>query len=282
MTLKFEPISYKLKTISKWNIVANKYHEKWADPGIGPFAAAEKLIDIANIHPSDYILDVGCGTGALTKKISNKIGRYGKIIGIDISREALSIANSQIDKQIVDFVEMDAEKIYFSNKFSKIISQFAVMFFTNPVVALNSLRNLMTKEGQLVFAVHGAPENVPYFNCIMKNIVKSIPDIIPNGSPSVHSLGDHTKLNDILTKAEFTNIQVEKYLFLYSPGTFEQYWNNYMECTANSIKHIIEKDNEILCKIKNDARNDVLPFLNNTNNKITFPWEVLVASAYNH
>jgi ubiquinone/menaquinone biosynthesis C-methylase UbiE len=282
MTLKVEPISYKLKIISNWNIVANKYHKKWADPGIGPFAAAEKLIDIANIQPSDYILDVGCGTGALTKKISNKIGRYGKIIGIDISREALSIANSQIDKQNIDFIEMDAEKIYFRIRFSKIISQFAVMFFTNPIATLNSLRNLMTKEGQLVFAVHGAPENVPYFNCIMKNIVKSIPDIIPNGSPSVHSLGDHTKLYDILTKAGFTNIQAEKYLFSYSPGTFEQYWNNYMECTANSIKHIIEKDNEILCKIKNDAQNDVLPFINKTNNKITFPWEVLVASAYKH
>ena len=283
MTAKFEPISYKLKTISNWNIVANKYHKKWADPGNGPFAAGEKLINIANIEPSDYILDVGCGTGVLTKKISNKIGRYGKIIGMDISREALSIANSQIDKKnIVDFIEMDAEKIYFRIKFSKIISQFAVMFFTKPIEALNSLRNLMAKEGQLVFAVHGVPENVPYFNCIMKNIVKSIPDIIPNGSPSVHSLGDHTKLNDILIKAGFTNTKVEKYHFSYSPGTFEQYWNNYMECTANSIKHIIEKDREILCKIKYEARNDVLPFINNENNKITFPWEVLIASGYNH
>lgn len=280
MTLKFEPISYKLKTISNWNIVANKYHKKWADPGIGPFAAAEKLIDIANIQQTDCILDVGCGTGALTKKISKKIGRNGKLIGIDISREALSIANSQIDKHNVDFIEMDAEKIYFHLKFSKIISQFAVMFFTNPLIALNSLRKLMTKEGQLVFAVHGVPENVPYFNCIMKNIIESFPNIIPNGSPSVHSLGDNAKLIDILTKAEFTNIQVEKYLFSYSPGTFKQYWKNYMECTANSIKDIIERDNEILHKIKNGAQNDVLPFVKN--NKITFPWEVLIASAYNY
>jgi hypothetical protein len=114
----------------------------------------------------------------------------------------------------------------------------------------------------------------------MKNIIKYIPDIIPNGSPSVHSLSDNEKLIDILTKAGYTNIKVDKYFFSYSPGTFEQYWKNYMECTANSIKDIIKKDNEILYKIKNGAQNDVLPFV--INNKITFPWEVLIASAYNH
>jgi len=279
MTLTFEPISYKIKTISNWNRIANEYHKKWVDPGIGPFAAAEKLFDIANIQQSDYILDVGCGTGALTKKISNKIGKNGKMIGIDISREALSIANSQVDSYNVNFIEMDAEKIYFRIKFSKIISQFAVMFFTNPLVTLKTLRELMTKEGQLVFTVHGVSENVPYFHCIMNNIVKFIPNIIPNGSPSVHSFGDNAKLIDILTKAGFTNIKVEKFLFSYSPGTFEQYWKNYIECTANSIKEIIVEDKEIFHKIKISAHNDVLPFI--INNKITFPWEVLIASAYN-
>jgi hypothetical protein len=114
----------------------------------------------------------------------------------------------------------------------------------------------------------------------MKNIIKFIPTIIPNGSPSVHSLGDSTKLRDTLTKGGFTNIRIEKYYFSYSPGTFEQYWQDYMECTANSIKDIIKKDNEILSRIKNESEKNALPFV--VNNEIIFPWEVLIASAYNH
>lgn len=278
--LKFEPISYKLKTISNWNAIANKYHNNWADSEIGPFGATQKIIDIANIQSSDFILDVGCGTGALIKKISNRISRKGKLIGIDISKEPLSIANSQIQFSNVDFIEMDAEKIYFPIKFSKVISQFVVMFFTNPVKTLNSIRELMTKGGTLVLGVHGSSDNVPYFSCIMKNILKFIPNIIPNGSPSVHSLGDTNKLRDTLIKAGFINIKIEKYQFSYSPGTFEQYWQDYIECTANSIKDIIQKDNAILRRIKSEAEKNVLPFV--TNNRITFPWEVLIASAYNH
>ena len=277
---EFEPISYKLKTMSNWNTVANIYHNNWADSEIGPFRAIQKLINIADIQPSDFILDVGCGTGALTKKISKRISRKGKLIGIDISKEALSIANSQIQFSNVDFIEMDAENIYFPIKFSKVLSQFVVMFFTSPIKTLNSIRELMTKDGLLVLGVHGSSENVPYFSCIMKNIIKFIPTIIPNGSPSVHSLGDSTKLRDTLLKGGFTNIRIEKYYFSYSPGTFEQYWQDYMECTANSIKDIIKKDNEILSRIKNESEKNALPFV--VNNEIIFPWEVLIASAYNH
>jgi len=277
---EFEPISYKLKTMSNWNTVANKYHNNWVDSEIGPFGTTQKLINIADIQPSDFILDVGCGTGALTKKISKRISIKGKLIGIDISKEALSIANSQIQFSNVDFIEMDAEKIYFPIKFSKVLSQFVIMFFTNPIKSLNSIRELMTKGGLLVLAVHGSSENVPYFSSIMKNIIKFIPNIIPNGSPSVHSLGNNTKLRDTLMKGGFNNIRIEKYNFSYSPGTFEQYWQDYMECTANSIKDIIKKDNVILSRIKNESEKNVLPFV--INNKIIFPWEVLIASAYNH
>jgi ubiquinone/menaquinone biosynthesis C-methylase UbiE len=276
----FEPISYKLKTMSNWNTVANKYHNNWADTEIGPFGATKELINNADIQPSDFILDVGCGTGALTKKLSNRISRKGKLIGIDISKEALSIANSQIQFPNVDFIEMDAEKIYFPINFSKVLSQFVVMFFTNPIKTLNSIRELMTKDGLLVLGVHGSSENVPYFSCIMKNILKFIPNIIPNGSPSVHSLGDSIKLKDTLMKAGFTNIRIEKYHFSYSPGTFEQYWQDYMECTANSIKDIIKEDNKILFRIKKESEKKALSFV--INNQIIFPWEVLIASAYNH
>jgi ubiquinone/menaquinone biosynthesis C-methylase UbiE len=276
---EFEPITYKLKLISNWNTVANKYHNNWAQNDIGPFGATEKLIHIADIQKSDFILDVGCGTGAVTKKISKKLGKKGKLIGIDISREALSIAKSEIKYSNVDFIEMDAEKIYFSLKFSKIISQFAAMFFTNPIKTLSSIRKLMAQKGMIVLGVHGLAENVPYFSCIMKNIMKFIPNLITSGSPSVHSFGDRNKLKDLLIRTGFSNVKIEKYQFSYCAGTFEEYWHNYMTCTANSIKEIIKKDNDILRLIKYESEKNALPFMENNN--ITFPWEILIASAYN-
>ena len=147
---EFDPITYKLKIISNWNTIANKYHNNWVQNDIGPFGATEKLIHIANIQQSDFILDLGCGTGTVTKKIAKKVGKTGKLIGIDISRKALSIAKSETKDSNVDFIEMDVEKIFFSHKFSKVVSQFAAMFFTDPMKTLNSIRKIMVQEGVIV------------------------------------------------------------------------------------------------------------------------------------
>ena len=56
---------------------------------------------------------------------------------------------------------MDVEKIFFSHKFSKVVSQFAVTFFTDPMKTLNSIRKIMVQEGIIVLGVHGLAENVP-------------------------------------------------------------------------------------------------------------------------
>ena len=45
----------------------------------------------AEISTDDIVLDVGCGTGVVSKQSSHYLGSSGIIIGIDISRVALSI-----------------------------------------------------------------------------------------------------------------------------------------------------------------------------------------------
>jgi hypothetical protein len=135
----------------------------------------------------------------------------------------------------------------------------------------------MSKKGKILISVHGKSEEVPYFSCIMNIILKSIPDVLPIGSPSVHSFGDSKKLHNVLEKAGFRNIIIDEYEFSYTTASFEEYWKNYMEVTANSIRKIIEQDNTKFLKIKDDAEKNSIKFL--SNNKIIFPWNVLIASA---
>jgi ubiquinone/menaquinone biosynthesis C-methylase UbiE len=58
-------------------------------------------------------LDVGCGTGAVSREVSHHLGNSGIIIGIDISRIALSIAKSSIKIPKRLFIEMNAENFDF-------------------------------------------------------------------------------------------------------------------------------------------------------------------------
>jgi ubiquinone/menaquinone biosynthesis C-methylase UbiE len=49
-------------------------------------------VDLAGIHPGDTLLDVGCGTGAVTLPAKEKLGTHGHAIGIDPSPEMVARA----------------------------------------------------------------------------------------------------------------------------------------------------------------------------------------------
>ena len=75
---RFDPIQYKFKTRTNWNTVAHQYHVKWASNDIGPFRSTLEITKIADIKSNDIVLDLGCGTGAVSKKILEKLGKEEK------------------------------------------------------------------------------------------------------------------------------------------------------------------------------------------------------------
>ena len=277
--IDFNPLDYKKKSITNWNEVAGLYHNNWVGLGAGPFRSTKKVIELADIKKDDVILDLACGTGALSIDISKIIQNNGKIVGIDLSRNALSLAKGNVQFQNSCFIEMDMENIAFSIKFSKVLCQYGFMFLTKPSSSLLSIKNHMMGNSKIVIAVHGISKNVPYFSCIMNEIQRYYPNIISKDSPTVHSFGDGKKLINLLKKAKFEDIRITRYVFQYTAGKFSEYWNNYINCTANSIKEIIKKDTRKYIKIKNNARENVKQYLKN--NVIVFPWEILIITAVN-
>lgn len=292
-TPNFDPVQYKNNTRLNWNAVAHQYHEDWASTYTGPFKSTIELVKFAEINQNDIVLDLACGTGAVSNEVikhmydkrgSVHINNGAVVVGIDLSRVALSIAKSSIFHRFSKslFIEMDSENLGFRNaSFNKILCQFGFMFFPNATSVLNQLHDLLIRGGKLVISVHGTSEGVPYFSCIMNSILKYIPEIRPKGTPSVHTFGKPGDLYNVLENASFHNISIKKYTFLYQAGTFDEYWSDYMSSTANSLRSIIEsKGTHILSTIKVDSEVSADRF---TDKKgiITFPWDVLITTAHN-
>jgi ubiquinone/menaquinone biosynthesis C-methylase UbiE len=294
----FDPVQHKINTKTNWNAVAFKYHKNWASTDTGPFKSTKKLVKSAQINPNDIVLDLACGTGAVSNEIVRAMGKTigvnkgvggvgakGLIIGVDISRTALSIAKSPTPPKFVRLmlIEMDAENLGFRKSFfSKILCQFGLMFFPNPLSVLKVLKEILMKGGKLSVAVHGSPKGVPYFSCIMDCILKYIPNIRPNNSPSVHTFGNPGDLFNTLENAGLSGISIKKYTFCYQAGTFEDYWSDYMSSTANSIRHLIEsKGDGTISSIKKESKETSDRYADHKG-IITFPWDVFIATAYNN
>ena len=275
----FDPTEYKINTKINWNKVAPDYHDNWADKDAGPFKSTKELVKAAEIKPNDLVLDLACGTGTVSKEISCHLGNLGRLVGIDISSTALSIARRTVQYQNVDFVEMDAENIGLHASFDKIVCQYALMFFPDTNNVLKSIKRIMKKDGKLVVAVHGTQEGVPYFSSIMKPILQYIPNIRISGTPTVHRFGNPEDLQKEISLAGFSDTKIRKFTFTYDAGSFEEYWTDYINSTANAIwPKIKTKGIETINKIKNEAKRNTIRFVKD--GKLEFPWDVLIATAH--
>lgn len=280
--MKFNHTEYKKRNITIWNEVAPRYHKRWASINQGPFQSTSKLIQCLDVNKGDTVFDLACGTGVVTKKIKQKVGSLGYVVGGDTSITAIKTAKKWVGVQTnLDFVNMDAENFSFSKQFDIITCQYALFFFPNAQKALKNIKKNLKKTGKLGITVHGAAEKVPFFNSIFDAVTKFIPDYVPPGSPDLDRFGTNTSLKKEVRKAGFSKIIVKNFVFKFNPGTFEDYWRNYLRYVAKPLKEKLDTLDGIKRKeLKNLVRENVEPYTLK-NKEIEFPWEVLILTAKN-
>jgi len=55
----------------------------------------QRAVTLARVQPGEQVLDVGCGTGTLALEVQRRVGRAGRVAGIDPSPEQIARARSK-------------------------------------------------------------------------------------------------------------------------------------------------------------------------------------------
>lgn len=108
--------------------IRDKFNE-WAETGRGeemeehhlPIAAP--ALSMMDLKPDDRVLDLGCGSGWLSRRIAHMVSK-GRVVGIDLAPEMVRHARSA-SKELTNlsFLEGAADGIPFADRsFTKIIS----------------------------------------------------------------------------------------------------------------------------------------------------------------
>ncbi|MDX1595526.1 MAG: methyltransferase domain-containing protein [Nitrosopumilaceae archaeon] len=277
---KVSSVEFKKRNITIWNEVAPRYHKRWASTKLGPFQSTDKLIQLIHPKKGDRVLDIACGTGAVTKKLIPKVRGTGLVVGADTSITALKLAKKSNKKSTnLLFINMDAEKFSFNGKFNIITCQYALFFFPKALTALKNMKKYLVKSGKLGVSVHG--NNVPFFTSTLNAVTQFIPDYILPGAPALDRYSTKNALKQEVKKAGFSNIIVKDFVFKYSPGKFEDYWKNYLQYIPKPLKiklDSLEKSEKR--QLRELIKENTKPFTKR-NEKIEFPWEVLILTAKN-
>jgi len=96
------------------------------------------------------ILDVGCGTGSISKDIANIVGENGKVTGIDNTENFIlsgqknyqSVANLELIN--IDLFDYNPEE-----KYDLIVSARTLQWLSNPKEALLKMKSMLKPNGQI-------------------------------------------------------------------------------------------------------------------------------------
>lgn len=72
------------------------------NPSLGVYSAARLLEYARKMHPKGYVLDVACGSGKMAFKLANDTTQ--KVIGIDLSTTAITLAKQNYKKDNLEFM----------------------------------------------------------------------------------------------------------------------------------------------------------------------------------
>lgn len=159
-----------LKTASATNYVpALRYRRltRWYDAlmaRVFPEAQVrDALIDSADIHPGQQILDFGTGTASLAIRLKQR-HPLPEVIGVDVDPEALAIAHQKVEKAGVylELAQYNGEILpYPDATFDRVVTCL-VLHHLDPVQkrrSLRELRRVLKPSGSLHVADWGKPSN---------------------------------------------------------------------------------------------------------------------------
>jgi SAM-dependent methyltransferase len=110
---------------------------------------APQLADFAAVEPGQRVLDVGCGPGALTTELVERLGP-GAVAAVDPSEPFVTAARERHPG--VSVQRAAAEDLPFRDEaFDGALAQLVVHFMTDPVVGVGEMRRV-TRRGGVVAA----------------------------------------------------------------------------------------------------------------------------------
>ncbi|MFI7000139.1 class I SAM-dependent methyltransferase [Nocardia sp. NPDC050175] len=167
-----------------------------------------RLREAIDVGPGDNVLDIGCGTGQLTRELAG-LAHDGSALGVDISPMMLAQArelSAAEDVRNVRFEQADAQVYPFLEAhFTHAVSRFGTMFFADPVAAFTNIGRALQPEAQLAQLVWQAGDRQEWVGTI-RRALSGAPVAAPTGG--AFSLADPAEAEGVLTAAGFTDVGV--------------------------------------------------------------------------
>ncbi|NOQ96384.1 MAG: methyltransferase domain-containing protein [Desulfobacterales bacterium] len=222
------------------------------------------LVEFSEIRAGARLLDIACGRGAVLIPASEKIGKSGEVIGIDISSGMVTRLENDLKHLEISnatVIRMDAEDLQFQSlSFDYVLCGLALFFFPDLNVALNEFFRVLKPGAHLVVSTLEGAET-PWRDSLLE-VRKSYRERL--ASAPIMDTKDLDREEEVVEELEavgFVEIEhmIDSYQFSFRDETewWEAQWSifhrAFMErLDSDSLKEYKREVTNIVRECKND------------------------------
>jgi len=174
------------------------------------------LLDCLRLAGGEHVLEIGCGTAAVTLPLAQMVGERGRVVAVDISEPMLEVARQRVAASGLRNVTLllgDAQSFTFEPAaFDVATSRMGVMFFAEPVTAFRNIRGALKPDGRLVFACWAPMAENRHWLISYEVAVRLLgpPATSPEQEVGPLAFGNPDYVRRILAEAGFVDISIER------------------------------------------------------------------------
>lgn len=189
---------------------ADRYDD-WAD-GVNR-RAADKLAQLAAIQPDEVVIDAGCGTGLLTRRLALDRSAGGRALGIDVSPAMLEIAEATRPPGApIVFSRGLVEDLGLPIRSADVVVLGQVLAYTaDPEAVILEARRVLKPGGRIAISAYQRSLMSPVEDVFFTELLRLSEDTfysIPRRSGQHALLGEPAKLRDMLEEAGFADVEI--------------------------------------------------------------------------
>jgi SAM-dependent methyltransferase len=228
---------------NQYRLVAS---EKWKAKSAAmgqPVTAA--LVEYAQPAPGMQVLDLASGTGEPAISLASRVGQQGHVTATDLSAGLLEIATHRAETRgLKNFAAQvaDAHSLPFpDNRFDLATSRFGVMFFQDPLAALQELRRVLRPGARACFLVWGTFDQ-PYWQSMMGVVRRHVGGpLLEADAPDPFRFAEPGSLSAVLHSAGFNAVEEETRTLPWAwPGPVEEVWE-YAQSVSVPFRPMLER-----------------------------------------
>jgi trans-aconitate methyltransferase len=187
-------------------------------------------------------LDIGCGTGALTRAILAD-GNPSRVVGVDGSEAFVAAARASIVDARARFSHADAQQIPGGEQFDAVVSGLVLNFLSQPAAAVRQMVQTTRPAGTVAAYVWDYADGMEFLRYFWDAACELDPAAISLDEGRRDSVC-HPDALAALMSAELSDVEVTELVVPTHFASFDAYWQPFLGGVGSAPAYVVSLDEE--------------------------------------